>query len=369
MTSPRIGVARTAARFSKLPASRPGRTASTMRILFLIPDLERGDWRDRFASFLHWHQRLYRFPLLEPLFKSLVVHPDLYVDTAFGGTLNIMRNCALVRSLGVETALVSPRGVDTYGRANIVDVPFLPYRDIRDDDVCMVPDFCSELADDLAGPVIVYLQAPYLVRADFDYRDARIRLWTDSPFMLEKCRATYPGKEVTIVPNIVDPVTFPFRPQSEREPGLVFAFPRKGPEFIEATREHYGRLGGRFWRFELVDGLPLFELARQMQRPQAFLASAEVEGCALPPQESMAAGIVVVGRSARGANFAMEHRKTAMVAETPEDAAGCLRELEDATLRDELSRNGHAFISRYFPQGEPMAHWRTALVDLGVAVG
>ena len=337
-----------------------------MRILFLIPDLERGDLRDRFANYLHFHQRLYRFPGLKPLFRSLIVHPDLYVDTAFGGTLNIMRNCALVRSLGVEAALVSPRGVDTYGRANIVDVPYLSWRDVRADDVCMVPDFCSELADELAGPVIVYLQAPYLVRADFDYRDERIRLWTDSPFMLEKCRATYPGKEVTIVPNIVDPVAFPFRPQNEREPGLIFAFPRKGPEFIEATREHYARLGGSYWRFELIDGLSLFELARQMQRPQAFLASALVEGCALPPQESMAAGIVVVGRSALGANFAMEHRRTAMVAETPEEAAVSLRELEDGALRDALSRNGHAFISRYFPEGEPMAHWRATLADLGM---
>jgi hypothetical protein len=64
----------------------------------------------------------------------------------------------------------------------------------------------------------------------------------------------------------------------------------------------------------------------------------------------------------------MEHRRTAMVAETPEAAAESLRELEDATLRDELSRNGHAFISRYFPDGEPMTHWRATLAELGVVV-
>jgi len=337
-----------------------------MRILFLIPELAQDDPRNRLAAFLNRNQRLYRFPPLLPLFRRLVVHHTLYVDVTFGGTLNIMRHCALVRSMGVEAALVTPTGRDTYGEANIVTVPLLSWRDIRDDDVCMVPDFCSELADDLRGPVIVYLQAPYLVRNDFDYRPARVRLWTDSPFMLEKCRAVFPGKEIPIVPNIVDPQTFSFRPQSEREPGLLFAFPRKGADFIEATREHYARLGGSYWRFQLIDGLPLFELARQMQRPQAFLASGEVEGCALPPQESMAAGIVVVGRSARGANFAMEHRRTAMVAETPEAAAECLREIEDAGLRDELSRNGHAFISRYFPEGEPLAHWRATLRELGL---
>jgi len=78
----------------------------------------------------------------------------------------------------------------------------------------------------------------------------------------------------------------------------------------------------------------------------------------------MAAGIVVVGRSARGANFAMEHRRTAMVAETPAEAAESLRELEDPTLRDRLSRDGRDFISRYFPDGEPRALWEATLRQL-----
>ena len=339
-----------------------------MRILFLIPELAERRPRDRLAEFLFRHKRLYFSPL-RPLFRALVIHPGLYVGGAFGGTFNLMRNCALVRSLGVDAALLTPRGVDNYGPLNIVDVPFVSWRDLRDDDLVVIPDLCSALADDVRGPVIVYLQAPYLVHADFDYRPDRVRLWTDSPFMLEKCRQVFPGKEIPIVPNIVDARTFPFRPQSEREPGLLFAFPRKGADFIEETRAHYDRLGGRYWRFELVNGLSLFELARQMQRPQAFLASALDEGCALPPQESMAAGIVVVGRSARGANFSMEHRRTAMVAETPEAAAESLREIEDATLRDRLSRNGHAFISRYFPEAEPLAHWRGTLAELGVRTG
>jgi hypothetical protein len=82
----------------------------------------------------------------------------------------------------------------------------------------------------------------------------------------------------------------------------------------------------------------------------------------------MAAVLFVVGKSARGANFAMEHRHTAMVAETPEEAAVALRELEDATLRDTISRNGHAFIRRYFPEGEPATLWRTTLRELGFPV-
>jgi hypothetical protein len=235
----------------------------------------------------------------------------------------------------------------------------------RDDDVVLVPDFVSELADEVRGRCIVYLQVPIHLEANFDYRDERMILWTDSPHMLGLCKKVFPGKDIPIVPNVVDDKTFPFIPQSEREPGLILAFPRKGPEYIEATKAHYAKLGGKYWHFELIDGIPLVELAKRMRRPQAFLASADVEGCALPPQESMACGMVVVGKSASGANFSMEHRKTAMIAETPEAAAESLREIEDDALRDSISRAGHAFISRYFPSGEPKQHWRETLTKLG----
>lgn len=328
-----------------------------MRILFVIPELIHRDLYGRVMSVLCHQAR-------RPLLRRWLVHRGLYAEVAFGGTLNIMRHAALVQSLGVESALVTPRGVDTYGKFNIVQVPFLRFADIRKDDVVVVPDFCTDLIDDLPGQVIAYQQVPVHVQANFRYLDPRVHIWTDSPFMLEHCQRVFPGKDVSIVPNIVDPVTFPFKPQTEREPGLVFAFPRKGPEFIEATRREYRELGGTYWNFELIDGIPLFELARRMQKPQAFLASGDVEGCALPPQECMAAGIVVVGKNARGANFSMEHRKTAMVAETARAAAECLRELEDATLRSSIARDGHAFISRYFPEQEPAQHWRQVLQDL-----
>jgi glycosyltransferase involved in cell wall biosynthesis len=345
-----------------------------MRFVALVPELvgRRAHGRDRTAR-APWrlvaklaarHPRLGRTGAI----RRAIVHPHLYTEVAWGGTLNIMRHAALVRSLGVPAVLATPDGHDSYGRFNIVDLPFVRWADRRPDDVVLVPDFVSELVDDVAGPVICYLQVPVHLRADFDWLDPRVRLWTDSPFMLEKCRAVFPGKPIPIVPNVVDDEAFPFIPQSQRESGLVFAFPRKGPEYIEATRLAYRALGGRFWRFELVDGLTLLELAREMRRPQVFLASAEVEGCALPPQESMAAGIVVCGKSARGANFAMEHRETAMIAETPEQAAVSLRELEDAALRDRIAKNAHAFIRRYFPAGEPTDFWRATLRELGFSV-
>jgi hypothetical protein len=238
---------------------------------------------------------------------------------------------------------------------------------IRPEDVVIIPDFCSNLADQIRNRVIVYQQVPLHVNDNFDFRSPRVKIWTDSPFMLEICKQKFPGVEVLIVPNVVDPVAFSFRPQSERKAGLLMAFPRKAPEFIDETEAIYKAEGGSYWQFERIDGLTLNELARRMAAPQAFLASAESEGCALPPQECMAAGIVVVGRSARGANFAMDHRDTAMVAETPRDAVVCLRELEAAKLRDEISRRAHQFISRYFPDGEPREFWRGIIASYTAA--
>jgi hypothetical protein len=120
----------------------------------------------------------------------------------------------------------------------------------------------------------------------------------------------------------------------------------------------YLAAGGTYWRLRTVHGLPSRELAARFATPQAFLASAEVEGCALPPQESMAAGVLVVGRTAQGANFCMVDDRTALVGETPAAAAAALRRAEDAALRDRITRQAHDEIARFFPDREPLAYWR-----------
>lgn len=328
-----------------------------MRFVFLIPDLDTTQAWKSFGKILERPQMRWLL--------NFVKHNYLRTGVAFGGTLNIMRHCQVARNCGVEAVMATMSGRDTYGEKGIPGLPYIRWKDRRPDDICIVPDFVSELINQIQGPVIAYLQVPIHTHANFDYQDSRVTLWTDSPYMKEICASTYVGKEIHIVPNIVDNQAFPFIPQSEREAGLLFAFPRKGPEFIAATEEYYRKLGGTYWRFERVDGLPFYELAQQFRRPQAFLASAEMEGCALPPQESMAAGIVVVGKTARGANFCMEHGQTAMTAETPEEAAQCLIQLEDAALRESIARNAHAAISVYFPSEEPTRFWQNVIQQYG----
>ncbi len=207
-----------------------------MRFLFLIPDLGRGKfWR----SF----QKLIDISRLRPLqdFERLRI---MRADQVYGGTLNMMRHCQVARNCGADAYLATISGRDTYGELGIYDLPFTKWADREENDVCIVPDLVTELIDEVRGPVVAYLQVPIFTHANFDYKDQRVALWTDSPFMLEICRKTYPGKDAEIVPNVVDDRMFPFIPQSEREPGLIFAFPRKGPDYITKTKEYYRQKGG-----------------------------------------------------------------------------------------------------------------------------
>ncbi|WNZ21448.1 glycosyltransferase [Leptolyngbya sp. NK1-12] len=321
-----------------------------MRFIFLVPDLDtRESW---------WKLQRIVWDLRLRSLDRFLWHRFMKTDQVFGGTLNIMRHCQVARNCGADAFLATMSGEDSYGEKGIAGLPFMRWQDRRHDDVCIVPDLSTGLISEVHGPVIAYLQSPIFVKNNFDFRDERVSLWTDSPFMLEICQRTYPGKEIRIVPNIIDNNKFPFIPQSEREPGLIFAFPRKGPDYIDQTEQIYRDMGGRYWKFERIHGLSIHELAMAFRRPQAFLASAEVEGCALPPQESMAAGVVVVGKNAKGANFCMEHRETAMTANTPEAAARCLFEIENPELRDLLTQNAYQAIKRYFPTEEPADFWR-----------
>jgi glycosyltransferase involved in cell wall biosynthesis len=324
-----------------------------VRILFLIPDLNQ-------SKLVQWRKRLNETP-----FRRLLNPMPLTTDKVFGGTLNLMRHCAAARAIGADAFLATERGVDNYGETwGIGLLPFVCWSERRANDLCVIPDVFSPLADHVAGPCVVYQQQPIQVRANFDFRRHDVYIWTDSPFMLEICKRTFPGKEIPVVPNIVDDKAFPFIPQNKRKRGELMAFPRKGAEYIQATYQAYKQLGGAYWELVLVDGLPFRELALRFSTPQVFLASGEFEGCALPPQEAMAAGIVVVGKDARGANFCMKDGETALVADTPEEAAKALMRAEDDALRERIAIEAYREISRYFPDGDPAVFYRKFLGSL-----
>ncbi len=321
-----------------------------MRFLFLIPDLDRTQ------------KSALRLKLEGSPLRRLCRSKHMRTDQVWGGTLNIMRHCAVARDQGAEAVLATESGTDTYGPIWGIDkLPFVRWADRRPDDICILPDIYTQLIDGIDGWAVAYEQSPIFVHHDFDYRRERVLIWTDSPHMLAICKREYSGKDIPIVPNIVDASAFPFIPQSERRAGELMAFPRKGPEFIQETMHAYQQTGGNYWKLTMVDGLPLAELAQRFRTPQVFLASALVEGCALPPQEAMSAGMVVVGRNANSANFCMRDGETALVADTPDKAAQSLRALEDGTLRERLSRAGHDYIQRFFKDQEPARFWRATI--------
>jgi hypothetical protein len=281
-----------------------------------------------------------------------------------GGIMNIVRHCRLACSLGVQGVLATESGNDTHGRKWFKhDMAYIKWNDRKDDDICVIPDYFTDLVAGVHGPCIVYMQSPLWLKQNFDYKRPDLTMWTDSPLMLERCTQLYPGKEIPIVPNIVDSGSFPFIPQSERKDGMVIVFPRKGADFIKSVFSEYRAMGGCYWKPKVVNKMPFEKMILLFHQAQAFLASADVEGCALPPQESMAAGVVVVGRNANGANYCMQHGKTAMVCNYPEGTAAFLLALERSAVRQNLADRAYAFIKRYFPEGEPTRFWKTILAN------
>ncbi len=325
-----------------------------MRFVFLIPDLRRD------ALILAW--RL----LGRTAARRLLPKPRMGMNSEVvsGGTLNIMRHARIARALGADAVLATESGRDTYGPVRgIAGLPYIAWSQRRPEDVCIVPDIYTHQIPLIRGFAIAYLQSPRWVRNDFDHTLTGVALWTDSPFMFEVCRKTYPGKTPSMVPNVIDEQAFPFIPQSHRRKGELIAFPRKGREFIHEVYRRYVANGGSYWRLELVDGLPFHKFAARLHTPQAFLASADVEGCALPPLEAMAAGIVVVGKDARGANFYMRHGETALVTNDISRAAEALAMIEQEEVRDNLSRRAYSTAQTWFPGGEPTAFWKRFLSE------
>lgn len=279
-----------------------------------------------------------------------------------GGIMNIIRHGELVSRLGVDLAVATYTGKDSHGRKWFKhQLPVIKWENRKDDDICVIPDLYSDKADLVKGRCIVYQQNPKCIYQNFNYMREDLKIWTDSPMMLEKCKESFPGKDIPIVPNIVDNKAFPFRPQAERKKGCIIVFPRKGNEFIKDIFRAYKKAGGKYWKPKSLNKLPFEKLAREFGKAQAFFASADIEGCALPPQESLAAGIIVIGKNAMGANFSMQDRKTALIGRTVSETVDKLFEAEDEVLRIRIASAGYDFISRYFPENEPTEFWKKVL--------
>jgi glycosyltransferase involved in cell wall biosynthesis len=170
---------------------------------------------------------------------------------------------------------------------------------LSNDDVLVVPEvYAASLHRLPHGPrVVSFNQNAYLTfngmpdgeRPDYFRFDKVVAVSSDSADYLE---FAYPGLEVTVVPNAIDPSVFH---PSQTPPGKRIAYmPRKRPE--EAT--HVLRLLGdrlRGWDVVSIENESEAATAEIMRSSSIFLAFGHQEGFGLPPAEAMASGCHVIG--------------------------------------------------------------------------
>src|SRR5690242_8225539 len=92
-----------------MPLGPYWRDSTTMRLLFLVPDLDKSKLHEWRLWLARQHTPLRR---LTTLFGEA---PSMRSDKVWGGTLNLMRHCALARLIGADAVLTSQLGFDTYG--------------------------------------------------------------------------------------------------------------------------------------------------------------------------------------------------------------------------------------------------------------
>lgn len=172
------------------------------------------------------------------------------------------------------------------------------------EDVLVVPEIYGQFLDRLPpGPkVVVFSQNAYL---SFDRvppgqavsYDGLAAAMTISPDSAEYLRFAFPGLNVAVVRDAIDPATF--HPASDPPARRIAVMPRKRPQDADQVLRLLGdRLRG--WEVVTIAGASEGETAELMRSSSIFLAFGHQEGFGLPPAEAMASGCYVIGFPAFG---------------------------------------------------------------------
>jgi glycosyltransferase involved in cell wall biosynthesis len=229
--------------------------------------------------------------------------PDYNVPS--GGIRAEYKHVDLLNAAGFEAAVLHHAGgfaCDWFAHSTRVaaapDVTLGPH------DVLVVPEIYGPHLDKLPdGPTLVaFNQNAYLT---FDRvppgqavrYDGFARALTVSPDSAEFLRFAFPGLDVRVVPNAIDPTVFHPAPSP---PGRTLALmPRKRPAEADQVLRLLGdRLDG--WEVVTIAGGSERDVAEAMRGAAIFLAFGHQEGFGLPPAEAMASGCYVVGFPAFG---------------------------------------------------------------------
>jgi glycosyltransferase involved in cell wall biosynthesis len=170
--------------------------------------------------------------------------------------------------------------------------------------VLVVPEYYGPFLDRLPrGPRrVIFNQNAYLTFARVPAGeplayDGAVAAMTVSPDSAEYLRFAFPGLDVSVVRNAIDPAIF--HPGTEPPGRRIAVMPRKRPEDVDQVLRLLGeRLRG--WEVVRIDGASERETAALMRSSAIFLAFGQQEGFGVPPAEAMASACYVIGFPAFG---------------------------------------------------------------------
>lgn len=174
-----------------------------------------------------------------------------------------------------------------------------PSVQLSPDDVLVIPEIYGPFLNRLprAPRLVAFNQNAYLTfehvparaAVPYDIFDAAITVSSDSAEFL---RFAFPGLEVSVVANSIDPKVFHPSPNAPAE--RIAVMPRKRPDdarlILRLLRDRLRR-----WEVVAIENASELDTAAALRTSPIFLALGKREGFGLPPAEAMASGCWVVG--------------------------------------------------------------------------
>jgi hypothetical protein len=167
-----------------------------------------------------------------------------------------------------------------------------------------VPELYAALLPDLPAGVrhVIFNQGPFLTFERDAERVARhyatspdlLALLTVSGHGVELLGHAFPGRDVRLVRNSIDPDMF--HPGVEPGRRTIAYMPRRGKadaELVIRLLQGGGGLDG--WAFRPLEGLSQAQIADALRESSIFLSFPYQEGFGLPAVEAMACGNLVIG--------------------------------------------------------------------------
>lgn len=217
-----------------------------------------------------------------------------------GGIRVIYRHVDLLAEAGIAAAVLHHRpGFAAGWFEHSTRVLAAPQVRLSAADLLVVPEIYGPFLERLPRePTLIgFNQNAYLTFQHL--RDGRLPAYdvfaaalTVSADSAEYLRFAFPGLEVAVVGNAIDPGRF--RPAAEPPPRRLALMPGKRPEEAE---ELLRLLGGRLdgWEVVRIEGASEEQVAAELRASPIFVALGRREGFGLPAAEAMACGCFVVG--------------------------------------------------------------------------